>query len=100
MTELEQEQTTPVRQDTNTFVILGFVFGGLSFICCCCSPIFAIPAIILGAVAYSRGDRRGLWVIILGVAGLVLGSGAGFFWGYYSKPYYHWMPSPDHWKRV
>lgn len=63
------------RQDTETLVTLGFVFGGLGligFCCCCCSWPFSITAIVLGAVAYSKGDNRGLWVIVLAAVGLIL----------------------------
>jgi len=62
------------RQDTETLVVLGFVFGGLGLIgfCCgCCSWVLSITAIVLGAIAYSKGDNRGLWVIILGAVALI-----------------------------
>jgi len=63
------------RQDTDTLVIIGFMLAGLGLFgcCCCCSPLLSVAAIVLGAMAYSRGDNRGLWVIIAGAAALILG---------------------------
>jgi hypothetical protein len=57
--------------DSHTYVILGFVFAGIALLCC---PVFAIAAIVMGAVAYSKGNQTGLWIIIIGVLELV---GAG-----------------------
>ncbi len=82
-------------RDTDVFVVLGFIFAALGFTCCCCGPLFAIPSIVLGAIAYSRGDRRGLWVIIAGAVALLAGGGFGVF-GYRSVPYHHW--GPDRWQ--
>lgn len=79
-----ESPSTCQANNTDTLVILGFIMAGLAFIACCCSPIFAIPAIILGATAYSRGDQRGLWVIIIGAIALLFGGGfslLGHFFG-------------------
>ncbi|MHB0913891.1 MAG: hypothetical protein ACYC2Y_10695 [Armatimonadota bacterium] len=61
--------------DTQIFVILGFIFAGLSIFCC--PPIFGIAAIVMGIIAYTRGNPLGLWVIIAGVVGLVIGVAIG-----------------------
>ena len=63
------------RQDTETLVIVGFVLAGVGLFgcCCCCSPLCSIAAIVLGAIAYSRGDNRGMWVIIAGAVTLLIG---------------------------
>lgn len=63
------------RRDTDNLVLIGFICAGIGLFgcCCCCSWAFAVAAIVLGAMAYSRGDQRGLWVIIAGAAALVLG---------------------------
>lgn len=62
--------------DTNTLIILGWVFIGLSLLtCCCCAWVFAPVAAILGGIAYSRGDQRGLWILIIGIVLFVLGGG-------------------------
>lgn len=73
---------TASRSETETIVILGFVLAGLGlFGCCCCfSSLAEVIAIVLGAIAYSRGDRRGLWIIIIGVVVLVISAGANIFW--------------------
>lgn len=62
-----------MRDNTNTLVTWGYVLSILSLFCCCCPYALAIPGLILGIVAYSRGDRRGLWIIIISVTSLVLG---------------------------
>ena len=54
----------------DSYIIWGFVLAGLGLFCCGCAA--AIPAIVLGAMALSSGDRRGLWVIIAGALALVL----------------------------
>lgn len=81
-------------QGTGTLIIVGWVLVALSFLCCCCGPVFAIPAIILGVIAYSRGDQRGLWIIIAGAVALFYAGGAGMFFGANPNrvPYFnnHW----------
>jgi uncharacterized membrane protein HdeD (DUF308 family) len=71
---------------------------GLGFLACCCGPLFAIPGIILGIVAYSKGDQRGLWIIIVGVVALVVGGGLNAFWAFSHawSPYFRhqWMNGP------
>jgi hypothetical protein len=82
---------TPPR-DTNTLIIVGWVLVAMSFLCCCCGSIFAIPGIILGIIAYSRGDQRGLWIIIAGSVALFYTGGAGIFLGanpHRFQPYFH-----------
>ena len=83
--------------DTNTLIILGWVFVGLSIVCCCCPGVFAIPGIILGIVAYTRGDQRGLWIIIAGVILLLIGGTLGIILRPYRwyVPYQRW-PGPFH----
>ena len=66
----------PPPSDTNTLIILGWVFIGLSLLtCCCCAWVFAPVAAVLGGIAYSRGDQRGLWILIIGIVLFVLGGG-------------------------
>ena len=91
MIEPNQQPANP-HPDTNAYILWGFILAGLGFVCCCCGPLFSIPAIILGAIAYSRGDQRGLWVIIAGAAALVLCGGANIF-GIASGNYNQWIPN-------
>lgn len=84
-------------QNTNIYIIWGWVLVGLSFLFfCCCGPIFfAIPAIILGFIAHSKGDQRGIWIIIAGVVALLLllaGSGSGVLLRH--SP--NWIPNFQH----
>ena len=88
-------------QDTNTLIILGWVFVVLGLFCCCCPPLFAIPGIVLGIIAYSKGDQRGLWVIIAGAIVLVAGGALSFtFKPHRWVPYFEreWPSVP--WRRV
>lgn len=78
----------PPPSDTNTLIILGWVFIGLSVLsCCCCAWIFGPIAAILGGIAYSRGDQRGLPVLIVGIVVFLLGGGSLAFYRIY-----HWPP--------
>lgn len=59
--------------DTSIYVVMGFVFvfvGVLMF--CCCPVIFSVPGMALGGIAYARGDKLGLVVLIIGGATIVL----------------------------
>ena len=38
---------------------------------------FGLVGIVLGAYAWWRGERRGRWVIVAAVAGLLVGLGLG-----------------------
>ena len=88
--------------NTDALILWGFVLAGIGLFCCCCTPVFAIPSIILGAIAYSRGDQRGLWVIIAGVVALL----GGITLSSISAPFSHrWMPNlpgnfPGPWRRI
>jgi hypothetical protein len=93
------------RQDTETLVIVGFVCAGLGLMgCCCgcCSWVLSITAIVLGAIAYSKGDNRGMWVIIAGAVALV----AGVVPTVVSLPFQHrfnppWPgPFPGPWRNI
>ncbi len=55
---------------TRGFIIAGFVFAALSLVCC--PFLFGIISIVLGAIAYNRGDRMGFWVIIAGGIAMIL----------------------------
>jgi hypothetical protein len=95
---------TPRPGDTNTLIILGWVFVGLSlFTCCCCSYIFAPAAAILGGIAYSRGDQRGLPILIIGIVLFLLGGGFWIFtprYTHYPGPWQHFPNIPGPWRRV
>ena len=64
-------------QDTKIFIILGFVFAALGVLCC---PILGIAGIVLGAIAYSRGNQTGVWVIVANVVGLAIALAIGVMW--------------------
>ena len=93
----------PPPSDTNTLIILGWVFIGLSLLtCCCCSYIFAPVAAILGGIAYSRGDQRGLPILIVGIILFLFGGGI-----FAASRFYHWPPPwerfpdfPGPWRRA
>ena len=92
----------PAPRDTNTLIIIGWVFIGLSVLtCCCCSWLFGPVAAVLGGIAYSRGDQRGLLILILGIVIFFLGSG---FWAVsrYTNYPAPWDRIPMHgpWRRV
>lgn len=80
----------PPPSNTDSLILWGWIFAALSLVCCCCPLVFAVPAIILGAIAYSRGDQRGLWVIIAGVVALILGGALGF-----TARTQRWFPGTD-----
>ncbi|MCX6376629.1 MAG: hypothetical protein NTU88_11450 [Armatimonadetes bacterium] len=80
-------------QNTNALITWGFVMAGLGLVCCCCGPLFSIAAIVLGIIAYSRGDQRGMWVIITGAVTFFLGGGIGFT--YLRRPQI-WQPYFQH----
>lgn len=83
------------RKETETLVIVGFVLGGLGFFgcCCCCSPLCSIAAIVLGAMAHSKGDSRGMWVIIVGAASLIIGL-LPLIWMPFTMPFKGPWPGP------
>ncbi|MFA6666156.1 MAG: DUF4190 domain-containing protein [Armatimonadota bacterium] len=88
----------PSRQDKDVLVILGFVLGAFGILCCCCPFIFSLPALILGAIAYAQGDKRGLLVMLVAVLGLL----HALWWTWPPNwPFFHhkWMPPfPDRWQ--
>lgn len=61
--------------DTRIYIILGFIFAGLALLVC--PPGFGIAAIVMGVIAKSKGDNMGVWVIVAGVACLVIGATIG-----------------------
>ena len=79
--------------NTNTLIIVGWALVAMSFLCCCCGSVFAIPAIILGIIAYSRGDQRGLWIIIAGSVALLYTGGAGIFFGANQDRFQPYLPN-------
>lgn len=58
----------PTSDNTQTLVILGFVFAALGIICC---PIFPIVGIIFGVIVQRRGNQLGTWIIVANVLALV-----------------------------
>ena len=75
-----QPQSTPAsaQPKTSGLAITSLVLGIVSVVLLCVGPLFAIPAIICGHIAYARtGGSQGL----LTGAGLAL---AGFITGYVS----------------
>lgn len=92
------------RQDTETLITLGFVFAGLGLIgfCCgCCSWLFSITAIVLGAIAYSKGDSRGLWVIGLAALGLILSVVISLISLPFQQQFRSWPgPFPGPWRNI
>ncbi|MHB0999535.1 MAG: hypothetical protein ACYC27_09835 [Armatimonadota bacterium] len=80
---IEPQPQRPVRSDTDTIVLWGFILSGLSYLCCCCcvSYPFALAGLVLGIIAHSRGDKRGIWIIVLSVTSLVLGGALNFTGG-------------------
>lgn len=92
------------RQDTETLVIIGFVCAGLGLLgwcCCCCSWPFSIAAIVLGAVAYSKGDNRGLWVIGLAALGLILSVVISLISLPFQQQFKSWPgPLPGPWRHI
>lgn len=55
--------------DTSIYIILGFVFSGLGLLPSCCGWPFIVAALVMGIIAYTKGNKTGLWVI--GVAVLI-----------------------------
>ena len=93
----------PSDTNTNTLIILGWVFAGLSLLsCCCCAWIFGPVAAILGGIAYSRGDQRGLPILIVGIILFLFGGG---FWAvsrytHYPAPWDRFPDIPGPWRRA
>ncbi|MHB0999536.1 MAG: hypothetical protein ACYC27_09840 [Armatimonadota bacterium] len=54
--------------DTSIYIILGFIFAVFGFFCC---PI-SLVGIVMGAIAYSKGNKLGIWVIAASVITLIL----------------------------
>ena len=76
-----------------TLVVLGFVFAALGF--CCCPLVFGILAIIMGVIAMNRGHPLGIWVVITGIASLVIGSVfVALVWRKNLTHYQHSWPIP------
>lgn len=60
-------QPAPSGGSATIFIVLGFIFALLF-----CCPIFQIAAIIMGVLALQRGNKLGVWIIILSVVVLIL----------------------------
>ena len=58
----------PRTDNSQTLVILGFVFAGLGLLCC---PIFALAGLIIGIVVQRRGKPIGTWIIVVSAVVLV-----------------------------
>ena len=58
----------PRTDNSQTLVILGFVFAGLGLLCC---PIFALAGLIIGIVVQRRGKPIGTWIIVVSTVVLV-----------------------------
>ena len=58
--------------DTSIFIILGFVFSALGLIPSCCGWPFIIAGVVMGIIAFSKGNKVGLWVIGASILALVL----------------------------
>ena len=54
-----------------TMTIIGFVCAAISLLFL--PIVFGPAAIVLGIVAYKKGDRLGMWAAVAGAAGLVIG---------------------------
>lgn len=95
------------RASTENLILYGFICAGIGLFgcCCCCSWAFSVAAIVFGAMAYSRGDNRGVWVIVAGAAGLLLGS-ASIIWSRFGNaPSMPWRgpfpgPIPGPWRNI
>jgi hypothetical protein len=85
--------STLPRSGSNVLIILGWVFAVLALLPSCCGWLFAIIALILGIVAYSQGDKRGLYVIIGAVVIAIISTAAWSALGHY------FMNNPPPWLR-
>lgn len=90
----------PARVNTDAYITWGFILAALGFVCCCCGQLFAVASIILGAIAYGKGDQRGMWVMIAGAVSLLISGGAGVsylfvphMWPHQFRPH-DWMNGP------
>ena len=73
----------------------GFILAALGLVCCCCGQIFSVVAIILGAIAYGKGDHRGMWVIIAGAISFLITSGLGASYVLMPHMWPHQFRHPD-----
>ncbi|MDQ1710782.1 MAG: hypothetical protein QOE45_232 [Frankiaceae bacterium] len=73
-------RTTPHMNDTavsrgsstaRTLTIIGFVCAAVAVFFA--PVVFGVGAIVLGIVAYRKGDHLGMWAAIAGVVGMVAG---------------------------
>lgn len=85
------EPTRPSSNNTDALILWGYILAGLSLFCCCCPYALALPSLVMGIVAYSRGDQRGKWVIIASVIALIL-SGAFKLTGVSDHQIHRWVP--------
>ena len=82
-------------QNTDSLIIWGFILAALGLVCCCCGQIFSVVAIILGAIAYGKGDHRGMWVIIAGAIAFLITSGLGASYVLVPHMWPHQFRHPD-----
>lgn len=64
-------QPAPAARQATSTIVFGCVSGAMAI--WLLPYVFGPVAMIFGAVALLQGDRRGRWVIAVGVLGLVLG---------------------------
>lgn len=75
----QQTHRPQQRDNTQTLVILGFVFAALGLGCC---PLFAIGGMIMGGMVRARGNPLGTWIIaasvlVFAVASILAAVGIG-----------------------
>ena len=75
----------------DALIIWGYILSAVGILFCCCTPLFALPALAMGILAYARGDNRGKGVIIAAViaiviSGILLGSGTS------QRQIHRWVP--------
>lgn len=58
--------------NTKALVVLGIIFAILGLLPSCCGWIFSITAIVLGAIAATKGDKMGFYIVGGAVLALLL----------------------------
>lgn len=75
----------------DALIMWGYILAALEVLCCCCPGGFALVSLVLGIVAYVRGDQRGKWVILVAIIILIL-SGTLKLTGTWQKQLHQWIP--------